>query len=164
MITFTQVHVLLSLLAIFAGFVVAAGLVKGKQNNAWTPVFLWTTILTSVTGFFFPFNGFTPAFGFGIISLVVLAVTLFALYRGRLAGHWRWIYVSTALFAFYLNFFVLIVQSFLKIPALHALAPTQTEPLFAIAQGIALLGFVLLGFLSIKRFHPLVAVSASAGR
>jgi hypothetical protein len=117
-------------------------------------VFLVTTILTSVTGFFFPVERLLPSHIVGIISLVVLAVSLVALYVRRLAGASRWVYVSTAVFALYLNVFVLVVQAFLKISFLEALAPTQGEPPFAIAQGVVLLAFVVLGFLAVRSFHP----------
>ena len=152
--TFTLVHVVLSLIGIVAGLVVLAGMVRSRRMPSWTAVFLVTTVLTSVTGFFFPFERLLPSHIVGIISLVVLAVTLFALYVRRLAAAWRWVYVLTAVFALYLNVFVLVVQAFLKIPVLKALAPTQAEPPFAIAQGVVLLAFVALGILAVKSFHP----------
>jgi hypothetical protein len=154
MSTFTLIHVATSLVGILSGFVVALGMMGSKPCPGWTAVFLWTTLATTVTGFMFPFNGFTPALGTGIVSLLVLAPTFYALNAKKLAGAWRWIYVVGALLAFYLNFFVLIVQSFLKIPALHALAPTQQEPPFALAQGAALLFFIVLGVLAVRKFHP----------
>ncbi|HKB56150.1 MAG TPA: hypothetical protein VKC51_01040 [Lacunisphaera sp.] len=154
MSTFTLFHVALSLVGILAGFVASFGLLASKLCRISTPVFLWTTLATVVTGFFFPFHGFTPAIGLGIISLPVLAAAFYALYAGKLAGNWRWVYVICAVLALYFNFFVLIVQSFQKIPALNALAPTQKEPPFAIAQGAALLLFVVLGILAISRFRP----------
>ena len=154
MSTLTLIHVAISLGGILAGFVVAFGMLASKPCTGWTAVFLWTTLATTVTGFFFPFNGFTPAIAFGIISTPVLAAAFYALYGKKLAGAWRWIYVVSALLAFYLNFFVLIVQSFLKIPALHALAPTQQEPPFALTQGAALLFFIGLGVLAVRKFHP----------
>jgi hypothetical protein len=152
--TFTLIHVAISLLAIALGFVVLFGLIAGKRLDAWTGSFLATTIATSVTGFFFPFHGVTPGIVLGVISLVVLAVALYARYGRRLAGGWRLVYVITAVMALYLNFFVLIVQSFQKVPALAAMAPTQSEPPFAIAQGIALVAFIALGILAGKRFRP----------
>lgn len=154
MTTLLIVHVGLSLVGIVAGIVVAVAMLAPRIDRGWTATFLWSTLLTSLTGFLFPITQFTPALGFGIISLLVLAPVFFGLYKRKLAGHWRWIYVTGALFAFYLNFFVLIVQSFLKIPALHALAPTQQEPPFALAQGVTLIGFLLLGFLAVRRFKP----------
>ena len=111
-------------------------------------------MLTSVTGFLFPMSGFTPAQGFGYLSLVVLAIALAALYVFHLAGAWRWIYVATAVTALYLNCFVLVVQMFQKLPAMNALAPNQSEPPFQIAQGLLLLAFIVLGVLAARRFHP----------
>ena len=111
-------------------------------------------MLTSVTGFFFPFHGFTPAHGVGIISLLVLAVAIFARYPRQLAGHWRWIYVVTAVIALYFNVFVGVVQAFLKVPALHAMAPTQTEQPFKLTQLVVLAIFVLLGIVAAIRFRP----------
>jgi hypothetical protein len=139
---------------IFAGLVVAFGLLASKSCPGWTAVFLWTTLATSVTGFFFPLHGFTPAIGVGIVSLLILAPVFYARYARKLAGAWRWIYVIGAMLALYLNFFVLIVQSFQKISALHALAPTQAEPPFALAQGAALLLFIVLGVIATIKFRP----------
>src|SRR4051812_26706204 len=116
--TFTQIHVLISLVAIAAGFVVMYGLLTERRLSGWTALFLVMTVATSVTGFFFPFHGFTPAIGVGIISLLVLAVVIYARYARHLSGAWRWIYVVGAVVSLYLNVFVLIVQSFQKIPAL----------------------------------------------
>ena len=154
MTTFTKVHVVISLIAIFAGFVVAFGLLTSKRLEVWTKLFLVMTFLTSATGFFFPFHGFTPAIAVGIVSLLVLAIVMFARYGRQLAGAWRWIYVITAMLVFYLNVFVLIVQLFQKVPALKALAPTQSEPPFQVAQLGALLIFVVLTILAAIRFRP----------
>jgi glucose-6-phosphate-specific signal transduction histidine kinase len=151
---YTTVHTLISLVGIFTGFVVLFGLLAGKRLDGWTKWFLITTVATSVTGFFFPFHGFTPAIGLGIISLLVLAVAIFARYLRHLAGHSRWIYVVTALLALYLNVFVGVVQAFLKVPALHAMAPTQTEPPFKLTQLVVLSLFVLLGIIATIRFRP----------
>src|SRR6267378_4266454 len=151
--TFTQVHVVISLLAIFAGLVVAFGLLTAKRFDCWTAFFLIMTVLTSVTGFFFPFHGFTPAIYVGIVSLVVLAIAIFARYGRKLAGAWRWIYVVTAMLALYLNVFVLIVQLFQKVPALKALAPTQSEPPFMVAQLVAFALFVVLTIVAVIRFR-----------
>ena len=151
---YTTVHTLISLVGIFTGFVVLFGLLAGKRLDGWIKWFLITTVATSVTGFFFPFHGFTPAIGLGIISLLVLAVAIFARYPRHLAGHWRWIYVVTALLAFYLNVFVGVVQAFLKVPALHAMAPMQTEPPFKLTQLVVLSLFVLLGIIATIRFRP----------
>jgi uncharacterized membrane protein SirB2 len=152
--TFTQVHVILSLIGIAAGLVVLGGMLGSKRLEGWTAVFLVTTILTSVTGFFFPFTGITPPHVFGVVSLVVLAVALMALYGRRLRGAWRWLYVVGALVALYLNVFVGVVQAFLKIPFLTALAPTQSEPPFFVAQLLALAVFVVLGVRAVRRFRP----------
>lgn len=151
---YTIVHVIISLVGIFTGLIVLFGMLAGKRLDGWTKWFLITTVLTSVTGFFFPFHGFTPAIGVGIISLLVLAIAIFARYSRHLAGPWRWIYVITAVVALYFNVFVLVVQSFLKIPALHAMAPTQTEQPFKIAQLVVLGLFALLGIIAAIRFHP----------
>jgi len=121
---------------------------------ALTATFLATTIATSVTGFFFSFDHLLPSHIVGIISLVALAISLATLYVPRLAGAWRSIYVTTAVFALYLNVFVLVAQLFQKVPAINALAPTQTEPPFAIAQGIVLLIFIALGIVAVRKFHP----------
>ena len=151
---FTLVHVILSLIGIGAGIVVLFGMLGGKRLPGWTALFLATTVLTSATGFLFPFQQLLPSHIVGIISLVALAIALFALYARRLAGSWRWIYVVTAVFSLYLNCFVGVVQAFLKQPFLKPLAPTQTEPPFVIAQAIVLLIFVVLGFLAVRAFHP----------
>jgi len=151
---FTALHVVISLVGIVTGIVVLFGMLNAKPFGGWTAVFLATTVLTSVTGFLFPITGFTPAHAFGILSLILLAIALFALYAQHLAGAWRWIYVVTALFALYLNCFVAVVQSFQKIPFLRALAPTQSEAPFQIAQGILLLAFVCAGIAAVRKFHP----------
>ena len=152
--TFTVIHVIISLIGIVAGVPVLAGLLKSESRPGWTALFLVTTILTSVTGFMFPFSGLTPALVVGGISLVILSMTLLALYAFRLMNAWRWVYVVTALAAFYFNCFVLVVQLFQKVPFLRALAPTQSEAPFAVAQAIVLIIFLGLGFLAVRRFHP----------
>jgi len=150
---YTLIHVGISLLAIGSGFIVIFGMLAGKRLDRWTAFFLATTVLTSLTGFGFPITGFTPGIIIGIISLVVLAPAIYARYPGRLAGLWRGVYVVTAVIAQYLNFFVLIVQSFMKVPALHSLAPTGSEPPFLIAQIVTLVAFFVLGSLAVIRFH-----------
>src|SRR5258708_37760090 len=142
--TFTFVHVVISLIGIGSGFVVIYGLLIGKRLDAWTALFLVTTAATSVTGFGFPFEHLLPSHKVGIISLVILAIVIPARYMFRLTGVWRPIYVIGAAMALYLNVFVLVVQMFLKIPALHALAPTGKEPPFLIAQIVVLAFFVVL--------------------
>lgn len=149
--TFTMIHVLISLAGIASGLVVMYGFLTNKRLNAWTAVFLATTTLTSVTGFLFPFKGVTPAIKLGVISLAVLAVTAVSRYSMHLA--WRKTYVITACAALYFNVFVLGVQSFEKVPALKAIAPTQKEPPFAIAQIALLAIFVVLTVFAVKRFR-----------
>ena len=153
MTTFTFVHVVLSLIGILSGFIVMFGLFAGKRLDGWTALFLVTTVLTSVTGFFFPFHGFLPSHGVGIISLLVLAVAIFARYGRHLAGGWRRTYAITAMIALYLNVFVLIVQAFRKVPALEAMAPTQSEPPFKITQLVVLLIFIALTIAAAIRFR-----------
>src|SRR4029077_5942555 len=131
---YTIIHTLISFVAIFTGFIVLFGMLAGERLDGWTKWFLITTVLTSVTGFFFPFHGFTPAHGVGIMSLLVLAVAIFARYPRQLAGAWRWISVVTAVIVLFLNVFVGVVQAFLKVPTLHVMAPTQTEPPFKLTQ------------------------------
>jgi hypothetical protein len=155
--TYTIIHVVISLIAIVAGFVTVFGMLTGDRMARWTAIFLVTTILTSVTGFGFPFDHFLPSHAVGAISLVFLAMALFAIYVEHLAGTWRWIYVVSAIIALWFNVFVLIVQSFMKIPALKALAPTQSEPPFQIAQGAALVLFVVLAILAVRKFRPVAA-------
>jgi hypothetical protein len=152
--TLLQVHVVLSLIGIASGFVMLYGLVTGRPFGGWTALFLATTILTSVTGFPLPPFGFDPPRAVGTLSLVLLAFAVLALYAFHLAGAWRWIYVVTAIASLYLNVFVGVIQAFLKVPAIHDLAPTQTEPPFLIAQGAVLLLFVVLGLMALKKFHP----------
>ena len=150
--TFTLIHVLLSLAGIGSGLIVVFGLLNRRMLNGWTAIFLVTTVLTSVTGFLFPFHEITPGIILGILSLIVLAATIAARYAFHLSGLWRSTYVITALIALYFNCFVAVVQSFEKVPALHALAPTQKEPPFLAAQLVLLLAFVTLGVLSVKKF------------
>jgi|SRR4029077_5644151 len=149
---FTLFHVALSLVGILAGFVVVFALLSAKQSSGWTSAFLVTTAATSITGFLFPFHKFLPSHAVGIVSLLVLAVTIPALYVFHLAGPWRRTYVVGAVIALYLNVFVVIAQFFMKIPELKALAPTQSEPSFLGAQVVVMLIFVVLGVLASKRF------------
>jgi hypothetical protein len=150
MTPFTLVHVVISLFGIISGFVVIDGFLKAKRLDGWNALFLVMTVATSVTGFFFPRNGVTPAQIVGGISLLLLVVAILARYQMRFSGAGRWLYVVTALLAQYFNFAVLIIQSFQKIGPLKALAPTQSEPPFLIAQGAALVLFVLLGIFSLR--------------
>jgi hypothetical protein len=151
---FTLFHVVISLIAIASGLVVLYGLLSSNAMPAMTAVFLATTVLTSVTGYFFHRDHILPSHIVGAISLALLAAAIAAYYAFRLAGFWRPVYVVTAVMALYFNVFVLVVQSFLKLPALHALAPKGSEPPFAVAQGIVLLAFVVLGVLAVRRFRP----------
>src|SRR5216110_1470903 len=151
---YTIIHTLISLVAIFTGFVVVFGLLAGKRLDGWTKWFLVTAVATTITGFFFSLHGFTPAIGLGIISLPFLALTIFARYPKHLAGPWRWIYVIGAVICLYFNLFVLVVQSFEKIPALHAMAPTQTESPFKLTQLIVLLLSLVLAIVAAINFRP----------
>jgi hypothetical protein len=153
-------HVALSLIGIATGVIVLFGLIAGRLYSLLTGVFLFTTVATSVTGFFFPFHVITPGIKLGILSLVALAVALAALYAFHLAGPWRGVFVITSCIALYFNVFVLIVQLFEKVPAIHALAPTQTEPAFKIAQMLTLLVFLVLTVLAFRNFRR-AAASAS---
>jgi hypothetical protein len=153
MTTLTFVHVVLSLIGIFSGFVVVFGLFAAKRLDGWTALFLVTTALTSVTGFFFPFHHFLPSHALGIISLIALAVAIPARYSFHLAGAWRRIYVVSAMIALYLNVFVLIAQAFMKVPALKAMAPTQSEPPFLVAQLVCLVLFVVLAIFAAIKFR-----------
>jgi hypothetical protein len=157
---FTAFHVAISLIAIGSGLVVVFGLIASKRLDRWTAVFLTTTVLTSVTGFMFPFHGFLPSYGVALVSLIFLAAAIYGRYARRMAGGWRRTYVITAVVALYLNVFVLIVQMFMKAPALKALAPTQTEAPFKIAQAIALTLFIVLGALAAIKFRLEPARSA----
>jgi hypothetical protein len=153
MTTFTLIHVAISLVAIASGFVVLFGMFAGKRLDGWTALFLSTTVATSVTGFLFPFHHFMPSHAVGTLSLIVLAVAIVARYRRHLAVSWRWLYVVSAATALYFNVFVLIAQSFQKIPALKALAPTQSEPPFLVTQLIVMLLFVVFTVVAVKKFR-----------
>ncbi|HYA21038.1 MAG TPA: hypothetical protein VEG25_10395 [Burkholderiales bacterium] len=157
---FTMLHVVLSLVGIFSGAVVLYNMFSSKNVGGWTAVFLATTVLTSVTGFFFPRDQILPSHIVGIVSLIALAIAIVALYVYRIMGRWRWIYVASALLALYLNVFVGVVQAFLKVPFLNALAPTQSDPPFIIAQAIVMLGFVVLGIMAVRLFHPKADMAA----
>jgi hypothetical protein len=163
--TFTFVHVLISLVGIGSGFIVLLGLLTGKRFDGWTALFLVTTVATSATGFGFPFDHLLPSHKVGIISLAVLAIAILARYAFHLSGGWRGTYVVTALIALYLNVFVAIVQAFEKVPALKAMAPTQSEPPFLITQVVVLALFVVLAIIAVRNFRKediVRAKSASA--
>jgi hypothetical protein len=160
---FTYLHVAISLIGIAAGLVVLIGMIGDRRIPAATALFLVTTVLTSVTGFLFPFHGVTPGIVIGILSLIVLLIAIVALYARGLAGAWRGTYVITASVALYFNFFVFIVQSFEKVPALKAIAPTQASPVFGMTQLVVMAVFVVLTILAFKRFHgepPAIASGA----
>ena len=154
MTPFTLFHVLLSLVGIFTGFIAVFGMIAGKRLDGWTAVFLVTTALTSITGFFFPFHGLTPGIKLGVISLVILAVAIPARYVKHLEGAWRKIYAVTASIALYLNVFVLVAQLFMKVPSLHVLAPTGSEPPFLISQVVVLAIFIVLTIAAAIKFRP----------
>jgi hypothetical protein len=156
---FTSLHVLLSLIGIATGFIVVFGMIGARWLSRWNTLFLVTTLLTSVTGFLFPFKGVTPGIVVGVLSILVLILAAVALYSGHLAGGWRGTYVISAAVALYFNFFVLIVQSFEKVPALKSLAPTQSEAPFKIAQLLALIVFIFLTVLAFRRFRVGAATS-----
>jgi len=153
---FTNLHVVISLIAIVAGLIVMFGMVGPYHSGGLTAIFLLFTILTSVTGFMFPFDGITPGIVIGIVSCVLLAIACLALYQMKLAGAWRWIYLLTALISLYLNVFVLVIQSFLKIPPLHEIAPGNPPagPAFAVVQGVVLLFFIYMIFRAWRGFRP----------
>jgi hypothetical protein len=153
MTTFTFVHVVISLVGILSGLVVLFGLIAGKRLDGWTALFLVSTVATSVTGFMFPFHKLLPSHVVGVVSLVVLAVAILARYNRQLAGGWRRTYVISAVIALYLNVFVLVVQLFEKVPALNAMAPTQSEPPFKITQVVVMAIFVVLGIFAAKGFR-----------
>ena len=154
--TFTQFHVIISLIGIVSGLLVMFGLLGSNRMPGMTTIFLLSTILTSATGFLFPFEKLLPSHMIGILSLVLLAIACTALYVMKLSGAWRWIYAVTALVSLYLNIFVLVIQSFLKIPALTALAPGNppSGPVFAVIQGVVLLFFILVIIGAVRRFRP----------
>lgn len=155
--SFTLFHVAISLLGIASGLGVLYGLLRNDPLRSATALFLATTVLTSLTGYFFHRDHILPSHIVGAISLALLAIAIAGYYPFGLRGFWRPAYVVTAVAALYLNVFVLVAQLFLKVPALHALAPKGSEPLFALAQGAVLLVFVVLGFLAVRRFHPAAA-------
>jgi hypothetical protein len=153
MTTFTAIHVLLSLIGIVSGLVVLFGLITANAMSSWTLLFLVTTLATSVTGFFFPPHGFTPAIGVGILSIFILLVVILARYRFHQSSAWRWVYVVGTVVALYFNSFVLAVPAFLKVPELHLLAPTGSEPPFVLAQALVLVFYLVTLALAAKGFR-----------
>jgi hypothetical protein len=161
--SFTLFHVALSVIGIVSGLVVLHGLLAARSNSAITAVFLLTTIATSVTGFFFSRDHLLPSHIVGIISLVLLAAATAALYLFHLRSAWRGVYVVGAVASLYLNAFVLVVQGFLKVPALHALAPNGSEPPFVATQAIVLVLFIVLGYRAVRRFRAYGSANARQG-
>jgi hypothetical protein len=147
-------HTLISLVGIVLGFIVMKGLLANDRMDRMTGWFLAMTILTSATGFILPAKMILPSHVVGVISLVVLAIASYARYSKHMAGKWRATWLTTAIMAQWFNCFVLVAQLFLKVPALHELAPEGKEPPFAIAQGVVLLAFIVAGVFSLKRFRP----------
>jgi len=158
--TITLVHTVISIVAITAGLVVVGGLIAGARIDGWTGIFLVTSVLTSVTGFFFPFTKLLASHNIGIISLIILPLVIAARYWKHLAGPWRGAYVVGSVLVLYLNFFVLIVQLFRRIPALIVAAPKQMEPPFVLTQLLILALFAWLGFAAFRRFRPQSIVTA----
>jgi hypothetical protein len=157
--TLVLVHVIISLVGIAAGFIVMFGMLKSERMQGWTAIFLLLTIVTSASGFLIPpllFEKLLSSHMIGVLSLILLAIACYALYGQKLSGSWRWIFAVTALLAQYFNVFVLVIQSFLKIGPLHALAPSvpPSEPPFAAVQGIVLVFFIVFIIGVIRRFHP----------
>ena len=157
---FLQIHVALSLITMVVGLIALYGFLEGRTLGGWIALFLAGAILTSVTGFPMPPFGFDPPRAVGVVSLLVLAVAVLAIYVFQLAGSWRWIFVAAAVTALYLDVFVGIVQAFAKIPFLHEWAPTQSDPPFVIVQLVGLAIFVALGITAVRRFHPTHAANA----
>lgn len=150
--TYTAIHVIISLIAIASGLVVLVGMLANRRHDNWTAMFLGTTVLTSLTGFFFPFKQVTPGIVLGVLSLIALSLAMVARYVRQMSGGWRRTYVITAVVSLYFNVFVLVVQSFEKVPALHALAPTGKEAPFAVAQLVVLAAFGVAGTMAVRRF------------
>jgi len=155
--TFTWVHVIISLVGIVAGLVVMKGMLASQRLDGWTAVFLAMTALTSVTGFGFPIEKLTPGLIIGTISLVVLLIAIVARYAFGMGGAWRPAYVVTALVAQWFNVFVLVVQLFMKVTALHALAPNGSEPPFLIVQTAVMVLFIIVGIAALRQFRPAAA-------
>jgi hypothetical protein len=160
--TFTLLHVIISLAGIGSGLIVVFGMLTRNRMDGLTAFFLATTILTDLTGYLFPVEHILPSHIVGAISLTVLAIALVARYGRRMEGSWRWIYVVTAMIGLYLNVFVAVVQSFQKIPPVHALAPTQKEPPFLVVQLLVMAVFVVLGIFAVKKFRLAPAAAAPA--
>jgi hypothetical protein len=150
----TLFHVVVSLLAILSGIIVAQGFIVGRRHENSTLSFMVTTIVTVMTGFFFPYHGFTPAIGVGILCVAIYVPTALARYTFHMAGIWRHVFIVGSLLLFFFNCLVLIIQSFQKVPFLNALSPTGNEPPIVAVQVALLIAFLVLGFLSLRRFRP----------
>ncbi|MDP9039873.1 MAG: hypothetical protein M3O02_11475 [Acidobacteriota bacterium] len=155
---FTVVHVAIGLVGICAGMIVVLGMFQSARLDTLTTVFLLATAATSLTGFLFPYRGVTAGIILSVLSLILLAAAALARYRFYLRGRWRWIYTVSAVVALYFNVFVLLVQTFQKIPAVKALAPTGKEPPFLVAQLVTVATFAALGVMTVRRFHPVMIV------
>jgi hypothetical protein len=160
--TFTVLHVAISLIAIVSGFVVVFGMIGGKRLDGLTAWFLTFTVLTSVTGFMFPFKELLPSHKLGMISLVALVVAIAARYAFQMSGAWRSVYTITATMALYFNCFALVAQCFDHVPALHPLAPTGTEPPFLVTELVVLVAFLVLGTMATIRFKRAAVVGGRA--
>jgi hypothetical protein len=152
--TFTEIHTVLSLVALVTGVIAVIGLIRAQRLRFWTALYLLTALATSVTGFGFPRTSFGPSHWVGVMSLAALALAVIARYVFHLRGAARWVYVLGAVVGVYFLVFVAIAQAFLKVPALKPLAPTLSEPPFAIAQGVALVAFVVLAVVAMRTFRP----------
>ena len=151
---FTILHTAISLIQLVSGLVVVWGLTTSRSSSTWTAIYLVSAVLTCVTGFMFPVSAFLPSHAVGILSLILLALAVIALYGKHLAGAWRWVYAVSIVISVYFSAFVTVVQSFLKVPSLHALAPAGSEPPFSITQGVVLVLFVVAGIGAVRKFHP----------
>ena len=151
---YTVIHVLISLVGIGSGFAVFYGLLAGRRTEGLTTLFLTTTVLTSLTGYGFPVHQLMPSHIVGAISLVVLVIAIMARRALRQTGRRRSTFIVTSAIAQYLNVFVLIIQSFEKVPALKAAAPTQSEPPFVVVQVAVLAFFIVMTILAVRRFRP----------
>jgi hypothetical protein len=152
--TFTLIHTVLSLLALATGVIVVFGMIAGSRLGGLTAIYLLSSVATSAGGFGFPFDHFLPSHFVGLLSLALLLLAILARYVFHFAGSWRWIYVVSTVLSVYFLVFVAVVQAFLKVPALRALAPTQSEPPFAYVQGGVLIVFIVLTIAALRAFHP----------
>lgn len=157
--TFIMIHVVLSLIGIFSGFIVVSGMLRNKLLEGWTVLFLASTVLTSMTSLYFRVPFFSTTIAVAIISLIVLAVAILALYGYRLAGPWRWSFVMGAVLALYLNVFLAVAQLFKKVQLLRSMAPTLSEPPFYAVQLVVMIIFIMIGARALRSFHPEIDLS-----